>query len=402
MVTRRLSRPSWVTVAFLASFLGLAVIALVGFGFLGIGRGGSSYAFDLRYFWTAGEVWERMQSPYDRPVFGAAMAVIDYPDAGAYAYPPSSSLFAMALSSQSLANAGWLMGWLNIASLAAMIAFVHAASRQSPCLWHGARDEAAHLVAVALTAGVVLGNPFAAHVIWMGQTTLLAGAFLLVSWDQARRGHDIAAGLFLALGAFKPQLAFLIVIWFLLDRRWLLLIASAVGTLIVSGWPIVATGLDGSWLGWLSALGEYQGEGSNLVTFKHMFGLRSALTQMGIAAPSLILAGIGATLILYLRRRDYDQIWLIGVLFVLSFLFVYAHDYDVSVATILIYPLLVVVRGRAGLLVLLCVLGAVLFFPSRIWDRLDMAGMARSREMALLALMAMYLILCRCRLRRAV
>lgn len=382
---------------FLAVFLGLGLFAYAGFGFLGIGRGDSSYAFDLRYFWTAGEVWEHLQSPYDPQVFGTEMAAIDYPDAGAYAYPPSSSLFGMALSSQPLGGGGRLMGMLNILSLAIMLAYLHSAARQSPCLWGGTQDARAHVVALVLTAAVVIGNPFAAHVTWMGQTTLLSGAFLLVSWDQARRGNEVLAGLFLALGAFKPQLAFLIVVWFLLDRRWLLLASSALGTLIISGWPIWATGLDGSWFGWLEALRSYQNEGSNVMTFKHVFGLRSTLATLGLPAPSLLLVGIGATAWLYWRRRDYDQVWLVAVLFALSFLFIYAHDYDVSVAVILVYPLLIAVRGRPALLLLLCVLGAVLFFPSRIWEKLDMTDMARSREFALLALVAMYLILCRCR-----
>lgn len=395
MTARGSDRLQPAMMVFLAVFLGLGLIAYAGFGFMGVGRGDSSYAFDLRYFWTAGEVWERLQSPYDDAAFGAAMTEIDYPDAGAYAYPPSSSLFGMALSSQPLGGGGRLMGALNILSLAVMLAYLHMAARQSPALWQGPVDERANLVALVLTAGVVIGNPFAAHVTWMGQTTLLSGAFLLVSWDQARRGNDLLAGLFLALGAFKPQLAFLIVIWFLIDRRWLLLLASAVGTLIVSGWPIWATGITGSWLGWLEALRSYQGEGSNVMTFKHVFGLRSTLASLGLPAPTLMPLGIAATVLLYLRQRDYDQVWLVAVLFALSFLFVYAHDYDVSVAVILLYPLLIAVRGRPGLVILLCLLGAMLFFPSRIWEKLDLTEMARTRELALLALTVMYLILCR-------
>jgi hypothetical protein len=52
-------------------------------------------------------------------------------------------------------------------------------------------------------------------------------------------------------------------------------------------------------------------------------------------------------------------------------------------------------RGKPLALVSINLLAMVIYFPQRIWERLDMADLARSREVALLLMLTIYLVICR-------
>jgi len=370
--------------------LGLSLLALTFFGFMGIGRGGGNFAFDMRYLYVAGEMWEGFSSPYNVDAFKESMKSIAGIDSVSYAYPPNSSPLGLLLSAGSPNAAGMLIGALNLASIAFLVYFIHAASRRVP-----EGDEAASTAVALVASAVMIGNPFTAHVVWMGQTTLIASAFLFGCWLLADRRMDFVAGLLLGLSAFKPQLVFLVGIWFLLDRRWLLLATAAATTLLLSVWPVVANGIDGSWLAWLHSLRDYQGGAYNTLAFKHVFGLRSTLASFGVIVPSLLPLAIAVVAALYWARRRYEGIWLLNIILIVSNLFLYAHDYDVAPVAIMAYPMLMAARGRPQYLALIVFLVCVLFFPQRIWEKLDMELMARTREVSLLCLMGLFLVLCR-------
>lgn len=365
-------------------FLTAALVALVLFGMLGVGRGGSVFAHDMRYLYGAGAVWLEGASPYELDTFKAAMLALLGVASDSFAYPPNAFPLAAILGSGSPARADLLIGLLNLLALAGLALFVRAAL-----------PAAASRLLVLVTIALLVGNPFTAHVFWMGQTTLIAAALVYGAWLCAHRRMDVLAGVLLGLSAFKPQIAFLVGLWFLLDRRWLLLAAAAGATLAASAWPIATGGLQGSWLAWAATLHEYQSTGFNTVTFRHVFGLRSLLAGLGLPAPSLLPAGIAALIGLYLMRRRYDEIWLVNAILIISFLLLFAHDYDLAPVAIIAAPLLMAARGRPGLLVLLCLLAAVIFFPQRVWQALELGPVARSRELALLALLGLYLRLCR-------
>lgn len=376
-----------------AFFLVAGLAALILFGFAGIGRGEAMFAFDMRYLYGAGAMWVQLTSPYDVEAFKATMLALLGIESGSFAYPPNAFPVAAILSSGSAAQADVLIGLVDLAALAVLLLFIHQglAATAGPGLEPDQRDRALALIA----AGVVIGNPFTAHVVWMGQMTLISAALVYGSWLCAHHRKDVLAGVLLGLSAFKPQLAFLVGLWFLLDRRWLLLAAAAGATLAASLWPIVTTGVEGSWLAWVRTLGEYQDTEYNVVTFRHVFGLRSVLAGTGLPAPPLMPAGIAALIGLYLIRRHYHQIWLINAILIISFLFLFAHDYDVAPVAVLALPLLMAARGRPGVLALICLAAVIVYFPQRIWEKLDIGGMARSREIALLAMLVLYLMLCR-------
>jgi hypothetical protein len=97
-------------------------------------------------------------------------------------------------------------------------------------------------------AGVVICNPFTAAVVWMGLMTLISAALVYSCLLCVHYRMDVLAGVLMGLSAFKPQLSFLVGVWFLRDRRWLLL-AAAAATLTTLLWSILTTRPQGGWLG---------------------------------------------------------------------------------------------------------------------------------------------------------
>lgn len=382
-----------------AVLLVLAMAALAAFGFLGVGRGGGIYGFDMRYIHVAGEMWDNLRNPYDAADFKAQMKSTADFDSEIFAYPPNSAPLAMLLSIGDLDYARWAMGALNLAAILFLVLFLSHGALKTGAV--DATDQARMRADILFASAVVIGNPFTAHVVWMGQTTLVAAALLMGCWLLADRRRDMLAGVLLGLSAFKPQLALLVGLWFLLDRRWLLLLAAAAATLAATAWPILVAGIEGSWIAWLRSLAEYSDSEFNSAAFRHMFGLRSVLATAGIEIPSLMPLAAASVFLLYLGRDSYENIWLVAAILIISALLFMAHDYDLAPAAVITYPLLRAARGRRGLLVAIAVLGVVLFFPQRIWERLDLGEIARSRELALLALLGLYLVICRKPLRSA-
>lgn len=371
-------------------FLALSVLALTLFGYMGVGRGGTLFAFDMRYLYIAGEMWGQFSSPYDVDSFKGAMKTLLDIDSGNFAYPPNAFPVAMILSPGSVELAQILIGALNLVAIGILVAFIHLGAAKT------APDGGPQAAAIALIASsIVIGNPFSAHVVWMGQMTLISAACVYGCWLMADRRLDVVAGVLLGISAFKPQLAFLVGLWFVLDRRWVLVATAAATTVVISAWPMITNGLSGSWLAWAGTLGEYQDTIYNVVTFKHVFGIRSVLASVGIEVPSLILPGIAALIGLFMMRRHYETIWLINAILLISFLFLFAHDYDLAPVAVIACPLLLAARRKPGLLLLICALAFVVFFPQRIWEKLDLALMARTREIAVLGILALYLVVCR-------
>lgn len=380
------------TVVVSAALVFTSCVALALFGVAGFGRGGM-FAVDMRYLYVAGDLWEGMRSPYDGAAFKAAMKTVANIDSIAYAYPPNSSALALLLSSGSLGVADLVITTLNILSLAAIAYFVMRAHNLT--FQPAPKPSSQELVRPAVAIALLVGNPFTAHVFWMGQTTLVAAGLLVTAWLLAHARRDLVAGILLGLSAFKPQLALLVGFWFLLDRRWLLLGAAAATTLLASVPALLSTGVVRAWLNWLSALSDYQDAGYNVPGFKHVFGLQSMAAQFGWKVPSLLPLAVAAVAVLYVRRGRYHGIWLVAPIFSIAALLLYAHDYDLVTVALMALPLLVAAQGRTGATFAVLALFALLFFPQRLWEHLDLAALSRLREVSVMGLLAMYLLLCR-------
>lgn len=372
----------------------MALIALLAFGILGIGRarGIAASNFDMRYLYIAGQMWLNGETPYNGPAF--AKLALERFDliAGAFAYPPQIAPLALALAALPFRAAQVLMTALNLGSLAALTALALRLAPRPPAA--SITRQSATITVVLLT--ILIGNPFASHVIWMGQTSLLAAAAALGAWLMARQNRHTLAGVLLGFSTIKPQLVVLLVLWLLLDRRWHTLAIGALTALLCALWPTLSAGFDETWIQWFAALSAYQCNAVAASGFQHVFGLRSALIGMGLEprtlAPLILLAplGVGA---LYLARHRVNENDPAPLLFALSALFLYSHDYDLAACIIIIVPLAALTSHHRILQIAILSLLCVLFFPQRIWQRLDLASLARTREFALLALSLAHLIL---------
>jgi hypothetical protein len=368
-----------------------ACFALTLFGIVGVGRGGGHFSADMRYLYVAGELWHEQKTPYNADVFKILMRSRADIISGAFAYPPNSAPFALLLASTPIPTANIMMATMNVAALGCIVFYSLHAQKLIP--QHTDCDAAYYIPLALVSAAIIVGNPFSSHVVWLGQTTLLAVAFTLLSWLLAHSKHNVMAGIFLAFGAFKPQLVFLFSLWFFFERRWSTLLAAACTTAILSAWPIMTTGIDGSWIAWLSALKAYQGDAYNVLNFKHVFGIRSLLHSVEINAPPLILiAGLAATM-LYLTRDRYEYLNLPGPLFAISALLIYAHDYDLAAVTIMALPLLLAVRKKTFPQLLLLTSAFILFFPQRILQYAGIGAVVRSREIALVCILLTFAII---------
>jgi hypothetical protein len=166
------SRTVWVFILFAAGANAIA------FGIIGIERGDGGFAngqIDMRYLYAAGRCLIERLSPYDQ----AAFAVCSEPwtDLGvAYAYPPQTGPLGILLSRVPYWLAQFLMVGINLACVIGLAALCATPTKFKSDLGVSAPE------ARWLIPALILGNPFTAHVLWLGQTSLIAIATLAGGW----------------------------------------------------------------------------------------------------------------------------------------------------------------------------------------------------------------------------
>jgi hypothetical protein len=241
-------------------------------------------------------------------------------------------------------------------------------------------------IIVALVAAVAIGNPFTAHVVWMGQMSLLAAAAAVGSWVAYTSRRMLIAGVLIGVASCKPQIAILIYVWYVLDRQWrvLAVAVATAGALAIP--PLWWHGPD-SLLDWLASMAAYQDVLHNRINFQHVFGVRSLLANVGLPCPNLLPIALGGAVLLYAARCRLLAEDILPLLMCLSCLFAYSHDYDLVALLTVAGPLLVHLRRRPFALVLLLLAALVLFFPQRLVRTLSWPWAIRYRECATLLLM---------------
>jgi alpha-1,2-mannosyltransferase len=136
-----------------------------------------------------------------------------------------------------------------------------------------------------------------------GQNSTLALLVYVLIYRSLVRGEDRAAGVWAALGLFKPQLFFLFPLIFLVTRRWRALAAyslTAAGLALLS---FAVVGPDGA-LGWLRILIDME-QGNALRNAWRMHSLKAFFDQLlpGQSLLSLALYGVvSIALVLVLLR----------------------------------------------------------------------------------------------------
>jgi hypothetical protein len=360
--------------------------SLYAFGFHGVGRTGSIFQHDLHHWYVSGRAWRAGLDPYKLENYLAVARTIPGIDYEwiklGFSYPPHFAAFSLLISAPAtLEGAIALMLLLQLASIAVVASCcVRMLEREKG----GGADASARWVVPAL----VIGNPFTTHVVWTGQTALVAFACLLGCWQlRRRRGWEWLAGLLLAAATMKPQVGALPVLWIALERNWRVLLAAVAGGLLFMIVPLVQVGPATLVVEWLDALRVYT-NGENPVSFyghPNVFGFRSLLVAAKLPAPTLAPVAIGLVWVAWTARRYFSDLDVLAIVMTIASLFVYVHDYDLALLAPVFAALWAASRSSDARTVGVGVALALLFAPQRFLRGNVPEVLVHWREVVLLA-----------------
>ena len=311
--------------------LAIAVAGLLAFGVAGVARGANVHFADVRYFFVAGVLASTGVSPYDHAAFTAAAVQWGLgPEIDLFAYPPHSLVLCVPLSWLPIETTRWAWTLVNLCILfgtawAMALRYEHRV---------GPRRDAKPSAAALWIAAIVIGNPFAAHLIWTAQTGLMVLCCLLLAWHFERRQRWLLAGVLMGLATFKPHLSLLVLAWFLMTGSWRV-VAVAMATvallllfaLVQLGPDVVQQWLDASWAYDKQFVGSLS-YNTNLKSLLLGLGLDlpRAFTALMLAAA---LAGV-ALLAMKHRSRPMAAHDVQAVLLATSLFWVQGRDYDIA------------------------------------------------------------------------
>jgi Glycosyltransferase family 87 len=347
--------------AFLALVVALA--GLLAFGVVGVARGANVRFDDVRYFFLAGKLASVGASPYDLASFQAAAVQHGLgPHIDLFAYPPHTLALCVLLSWWPIEASRWAWALLNIGILvgtawAMALRYEHRV---------GPHREPGPSAAALWIAAIVIGNPFAAHLIWTAQTGLMVLCCILLAWHFDKRGRWLLAGVLMGLATFKPHLSLLVLAWFVLTGSWRVVAVAVAMVALLLLFALVQIGTDvvPQWLG-----ASWAYEKQFIRSLSYNTNLKSLLLGVGAVLPGaftalmLLLALSGVALLAHLhRRRPIAAHDVQALLLVTSLFWVQGRDYDMAVLAPLVPMWFWYARSRrwarwAGLaaLLLLCV-----------------------------------------------
>jgi hypothetical protein len=355
-----LSSPvTWIAV------ISIAAVGALAFGILGVGRGANFSAgqFDTQYFYVAGKCLWRGISPYDPSNFASCSHGFSGLHNSGYLYPPQFGAFAMLLSSLSFLWARAIVTAINLIAIIYLSFYcIRIVNRASA---HGRAGVASGMI--CLIPAIILGNPFTAHVLWLGQTSLMVTAALAAAWVYGRRPQQAwLGGLFIGLSTIKPQIAFLPILWLLFEGRWAAIAVGALVSLLLSLPEIIAVGPIKAVTDWFAAIDHYRALDVNQVGAPHVFGVQSLLSVMGFSVPPLFAIGVGVMTGLWWFRRRLEDWAILPILMGLTMLFGYSHDYDLVVLVLLLPAFWIGLRNKSVSVVLVIFLMGLLCIPQRL------------------------------------
>lgn len=374
----------------------LGLVLLLLFGVAGVMRGGPSH-IDMRVFYGAGTWYLDGVSPYGAPRTPPRLM-----EQGLhmkfYGYPPHFAPFAMGLAALDYAAAKTIYAVANLAAAIALAWLVVALMRDSA----GPPPRPAWpTLTEATVAFAILGSPFTAHVVWLGNTTVIVAASLAGAWWLDRRGRPVVAGMLLAIAAIKPQFAVLPVLWLAAERRWATLGAAAAAAAALYAYHAVQFGPIESVRLWLDSLAHYEAGAENTLGYQHLFGLQEFLYALGLTLPRLEPVAIVLGGVAWAFRRHLTALEELAILCVLATLFLPTHDYDLVLLAPLAGALAPHVRASSGMSAVALLATAVLYVPQRALRGFDSALLNHWRVPVVLGLAAWLVALIRRREGRA-
>ncbi len=345
--------------------LAVSILSLICFGIIGIGREGQLNA-DGGVLYAAGRAWLKGLNAYNHDMLTQSVVAIkeigNLKDA-AFFYPPQSAAFCMfvGLFDYSVAKFVWL--GLNLLSMAAIVFMTVSTINQHQ---NNHKNQLGSLVMAAM----IIGNPFTAHVVWMGQTSLMAFAGTMAAWYFSQRQKFVLAGICLGIASFKPQLCLLLGIWFLLERNWKILAVAFATVTIMSAYPLVLYGGPvGTLVAWYQGIQDsYTSLPFNQPGFQDKVGIESLFASLGFKIPAIKIMAIILAIVLWLFRNKINREDIFALLMGISFTFLgYTHVYDyVGLFPILTSLWLYCSNNRNALLSSIALV-FLLFFPRRIF-----------------------------------
>lgn len=355
-------------------FLAIAFLYLGAFGIYGLGRNQDYRQVDMGYLYTAGVMWQEGKNPYHFEEFKRASEELGL-DIQTYnfAYPPSIAPLSLFLAQFSLEGARIAMIAINSMSLFLLIYGVIRLTPSFTFFQH------------ALLASLLIANPFTAHVFWMGQTSLIAAAGIMMLWLY-RESRLLYAAFFGAIASIKPQLSIFPLLWLLFEKRGRLFVLICIFGLLFSSFSFTASHPITVFSSWIESLSVNVGlvaesnHSRNLV-----FSLESFFWSIGVEAPFLIYIGFALFFILFLLRGRYNNLDKLSLLVTLSPLFLYSHDYDLVVLAPFLASFIYYMQdSRYKWLSIIALLS--FYVPQRLFRDAPVLALGHIREWVLFAL----------------
>jgi hypothetical protein len=338
----------------------VALGAYLAFGVLGVGRADAS-GVDLNFLVVAGQAWNAGRDAYFPADRLATVGVQQAQAVYTFAYPPFVHPIAALFGAAGMPAAVHLSYVVNASALLFVIVSVLRMAQEATPL-----HERPTLQRQLWAAALVVVMPFAAHVSWMGQTSLLSLAATVAAWQVTRCGSPLAGGLLLVVAAIKPQILLLpwIAMLALLPRR-----ASLWGALVgISAciYPMLQAGGPASLAArWLSEAAAYRASPLNSPGFQHQTGLESLFAALGAYLPGWLFPVIGvAGMVAAVLRWRLRSAEALSVACCLAVLTLPLHDYDLVILAVPIITLCVRLQASVPLAVFALTV-FLLYLPQR-------------------------------------
>lgn len=305
---RVFNQPWAKTAAFIiviASFLGMAIMTIVWpliWEYNGIG--------DMGILHDAAEMWIHGENSYLVEVGG-----------GSFAYPPNAALPLILFS---LIPRSWVMYVFLLMNLAALWGIIHMGMKSFIPDFSWKRLDLNQGLAVAL----LVFTPANVGLFQLSQTSIVALFFAFAAWHYHRRGIWLPSGIFLALGAMKPQYILLPALWILLSRDFKTILGAVVTGVLFMVPLFFHQGPLDIVRDWFHAMSGYGGYVFNTPGHQDVIGLQSFLASFGIPTITLAPLVLVAFVLLFIFKGRIADAWHFPLLMAITFTFLSAHEYD--------------------------------------------------------------------------
>jgi hypothetical protein len=369
---------------------GLVVAALILYvmGMSGFMRSNLYLLPDFDWYYVAGRVLadghNYNDAAYYKPAFENLWNLEC--DTGVCAYPPQASIPLLLLAALEPETARGVYLTICLIGLASLMAMT---------IWLIRHPERPRITpnpgATAwMIPTFVMAFPPTWDAVWYGQPTSFLAPIIVGAWIAARYKHDIVAGVLLGLATYKPPLVALLGVWFLLDRRWKIIMIMGATSLLLAAYPMLKFGVVETLLTWNQALNAYGAVDVNRIGYHRVWGLPSLMASAGLPVPGVPLLMVVGSLIagiLYRYRRYVEPDDRLGLIFVILEGFVYGRGHEMLFLLPLMAGLWLHFGTCSRLWLIPLGLSLLLFYiPDRVIALLNQPTLMHWRTVAVIAL----------------